>query len=53
MKSRNDERFFEEKRTYLKYIKGYRVYIIHGEDYKRKSDLNPLKPHFLCQPKAR
>ena len=35
-KSSNDKRFFEEKRTNLKYKKQNRVYTIHWEDYKRK-----------------
>ena len=48
----NDERFFEEKRTNLKYKKRNRVYTIHGGDYKRKSDPNPhTNPVFYANPR--
>ena len=47
-----NERFFEEKRTNIKYKKKNRVYTIHGEDYKRKSYPNPhTNPVFYASPR--
>ena len=51
-KSGNDEIFFKEKRTSLKYEKRNRVYTINGGDYKRKSDPNPhTNPVFYASPR--
>ena len=52
-KSGEDERFFEENRTNLKYKKGNRAYTIHGGHYKRKSDpKNHIDPTFDASPRS-
>ena len=53
MKLNNDERFYEEKRKNLKYIKGNRFCIIYGGNYKIKSYPNPhTNPLFDANPRA-